>query len=411
MNSRERKLIILLVACVGVGGGGLGVYAWFVKPLIGYNKAILNARDERDLEELKWNTFLAEQQKLAWARVKSLPTRPELAASEYERYLERMIEKTELKLVGINYAAAVKVKPTGTVQGVKEVGHQIISFNLIARGELPDLVKFMELLRSTPYEHRIKTMSIDRADNSTAKTASKTLNITMTIEALLVGKSDNGPGHPPGLDGKYLAYDFLAARSDMAPLGWGMVGSLVALKQNMPRPAGRDYAEVSKKNIFVGAFPSIRGPVGPGDPGETGPVEPRVGNIPAFIRLVHTVQTNHEAYLLNLYYRNEEFKLSDDPKSGYQVRRISTDNGDHVFFFMKVLRIDPGVVYFQKENQVYAISLGQTLADAIQEPLSIDRMDDLDLDWDRDWAKQQMKTEEKSQGGRPSPKKGSKKGM
>ena len=73
------------------------------------------------------------------------------------------------------------------------------------------------------------------------------------------------------------------------------------------------------------------------------------------------------------------------------MRRISDDNGDYVFCFMKVLRVDTGVVYFQVENFVFEIKLGQTLADAIQYPLSIDRMDALDLDWDRAWAKEQMK--------------------
>ncbi len=179
MNPREKRLLIALVLVVGIGGIGLGAYAWFVKPLLAYNKAIQTASDDRDMELLKWNTFEFEKKKLEWARLKSLPLNPGDASSEYENYLERMIAQTSLKVLGIAPSQAVKVKPTGTVPNVKEVGHFLMSFTLSARGELADVVKFMELLQATPYEHRIKAMNLDRADMSTAKNASKTLTVTI----------------------------------------------------------------------------------------------------------------------------------------------------------------------------------------------------------------------------------------
>jgi hypothetical protein len=189
------------------------------------------------------------------------------------------------------------------------------------------------------------------------------------------------PGHPPGVDPKYRVYDYVAGRTGLAPMGWGVIGSMLAVKKESPTPADRKYADIARKNIFVGYIP------GPTEP----PKDKYPGDIPEYIRLVHTVPTQKEAYLLNLFSKNQELKLSADPKTTYDVRRIADDNGEYVFFFMKVLRVDSGVVYFQVQNQVYSISLGQTLADAMQYPLSIDRLDDLDLDWDREWAKKQEK--------------------
>ncbi len=387
MNPREKRLLFVLIAVVGVGGVALGTYLWFVKPLMAYNKTILTLSDDRDLEQLKLDTFELERKKLVWARLKSLPIKPEHASSEYRNYLERMIQQTKLKLEFIRPAKEVKVKPTSQFPTVKDVGHLLIAFNLSASGKLADLVKFMELLQSTPYEHRIKGMSIDRADNSYSKNASETLKMNMTIETLLVAKNENMPGHPPGVDPKYRVYDYIAGRSGLAPMGWGIIGSMVAVKKASPMPDNRKYADIARKNIFVGYIPGL----GPEDSKDKYP-----GNIPEYIKLVQTVPTSKEAYLLNLFSRIEEMKVSADPKTGFQERRIQDDKREYVFFDMKVLRVDSGMVYFQVRNQVYSITLGQSLADAVQYPLSIERMDDLDIDWDREWAEKHMKGEDKS---------------
>jgi hypothetical protein len=406
MNARERLLLVALIAVVGFGGFGVGTYMWFVKPLLAFNKTIKTISEEKDLEEFKWNTFVKESEKLKWARLKSLPMKPENASSEYENYLERMIAQTRtdnradtgLKLISINSSPAAKVKPSGAVPGVKEVGHLLISFTLTARGELSDLVKLMELMQATPYEHRIKAMNVDRVDQSVGKGAGETLNISMVIETLLVAKNQNMPGHPPGIETKYRIYDFVAGRSGLAPMGWGVMGDMLVLKQAFPTPEDRQYEDIGRKNIFVGWLPT-RSPTPPPPPetddDEPEPTTPPPGNIPAYIRLVQTVPTHQEAYLLNLYYGKDEYRLSADPNSGYQTKRIQDKGGDYIFFMMKVLRVDTGVVYFQIEKHVFAIKLGQTLNDAIQDPLSLDRMDDLDLEMDREWGKEQMKKNEK----------------
>lgn len=409
MNPRERRLLIALVTVVGVGGLGGGTYGWFVKPFIAYNKAIAAARGERDIEALKWSTFEEERKKLEWARLKSLPIKSEDAASEYQNYLERTIARTGLKLTNINSAQAVKVKPASQIGNVKEVGHLLLSFTLAARGELADVIKFMEIVQSTPYEHRIKSLSVDRADGSYGKNASKALTVNMTIEAFLVAKNENKPGHPPGVDPKYMVYDHIAARSQLAPMGWGVIGSMVALKQAYPTPVDRRYADIALKNIFVGYIPLKRSdPPPPDDDDPKGPEYP--GNIPEYIRLVHTVPSHQEAYLSNLFYKKEEIRLSSDPNTGYQLARIADIDGEYIFFRMKVLRIDSGVVYFQVKKSIYKITLGQTLDSAIQSPVRIEDWGALDIEPDFEWAKEQMKSEQKIEKTKTPTKKTFKKG-
>ncbi len=406
MNARERLLLVALCAVVGVGGLAMGTYLWFVKPLVAYNKTIAAMHEENNLEQEKWNTFRLEHKKLVLARLKSLPAKPSDAQSAYTYYLEQSVHKSGLVLGAIQPSAPTRMKPVSAIPGVKEIGHQLMTFTLTARGELAELVKLMETLQTTPYEHRIRSLGVDRADQAVTKGAGKKLIITMVIETLLVAKNENGPAHPPGVNTECLIVDHIASRSMAAPLGWGIVGNRLAISQATPIPANRRYGDIAKKNIFVGAIPIEKFSPGGGG-GFTKKKEEKQppGNIPRYIRLVHTIPTQQEAYLLNLFYRNEELKLSANPKTGYQVRRISDDYGDYVFCFMLVLRVDSGVVYFQVKDEAYAIELGQTLDDALQEALTEDEIGELGLVLNAAWAKEQEK-----KGGANLKKKGAKGG-
>jgi hypothetical protein len=391
MNARERLLLIALIAVVGVGGFGIGTYVWFVKPLAAYNKTIKTLEEERDAEAWKWDTFREEHKRLELARLKSLPVKPSDAQSVYNYYLEQSVRKSGLILGAIQPSSPTRMKPVSTIPNVKEVGHQLMTFTLTARGELAELVKLMETLQTTPYEHRIRNLGVDRVDAAAlGKDAGTKLNITMVIETLLVAKNENRPGHPPGVNTECLIVDHIAGRSMLAPMGWGLIGNGLAISQATPMPANRRYADVAKKNIFVGAIPIYKTGGGGGvfEKKKTPIAEkPSPGNIPSYIRLVHTIPTHKEAYLINLFYRNEEFKLSAKPNSGYDVKRISDDNGNYIFCFLKVLRVDTGVVYFQVKDAVFAIELGQTLDDAMQEALDDDELEKLGIAADPAFAK------------------------
>lgn len=391
MNGRERKLVPVLGAVVGVGVIVIAGYSWFIKPLAAYNKTIRDMTDERDLEALKWQTFVVEHKKLELARLRSLPASPSDAQSIYNHYLAKTVKESGLELAGITPAAPTKVKPTGTVPGIKEVGHQVQAFTLNARGELPELLKMMEAMQTTPYEHRIRSLNIDRIDASAGKDASRKLNITMIVEALLVAHTENRAGQPPGANTEAMFLDMVAGQSGFAPSGWALIGNRAALSQANPAPANRRYADVGRKNVFTGLVPIEKGLGGffgkKAAPGKGA----SPADIPRFIRLVHTIPTHQEAYLLNLFYRNEEMKLSANPKTGYQVRRISDDRGDNVICFIKVLRVDSGVVYFQVKDDVYSITLGQTLENALkEEPYSTEELSELDLMPDPNFGKDNM---------------------
>ena len=239
MNPRERNLLIVLIAIV-VGGVSLyaGVRFW-LNPLQEYNRNIERMTQENADIEFQLATFSQERRKLTLARLKSLPANPELAAAEYMAYLQPVLDKSGLAVEEMSHSQPQKIKPVSAIPNIKEVGHQVMTFTVRARGDLKQLVKAMDLMQKTPYEHRIRNLTIDRVEISQKKDASNKLMIQMIIETLLVAKTENKPGLPPGINPMLLITDEIAGTS--LGINFGMVAAALQLKQTLPTlPESRD---------------------------------------------------------------------------------------------------------------------------------------------------------------------------
>ena len=387
MNSRER---LLLAALIVILVGGVGTYFTlesFVKPLKAANARIADLEQETDDAQFTMDKFLMDRPKLDAARKKSLPLDPQLAASQYTaNYLQPLLRESGLIVEDVTHSNALDVKLAKPIEDVKKAGHQLMTFEVRARGELADLVKAMKAIQATPYEHRIKNLQIDRADTATGKETSSKLNIKLVLEILMVAKTDNKTAPSAELDYKLLSK--------------------------------RNYDEIAKKNIFVGALPQQTKTVEVVDPtldpdngkGPSGVAKEEPDeNVPAYVRLVTTDPDHKEAYLRNLIHRSRETRLVAKPGSGREFFKITDEVGDYVFFKAKILKVELREVYFQVKNQVYKLHIGGSLHDAIESGgLSLDQIDDLGLFdvYDREWAKTEMdldkkgKTPTKKGGGR-----------
>ncbi len=408
MNARERKLLLVLLAILGTGIAGYGVKRWCYDPLVEHNAAIEKlAQENKDLDE-QLATFQAERRKLTLARLRSLPANPEQAAAQYMAYLQPVLNKSGLAVDELSHSTAQKLKPLTAVPNVKEVGHQVMTFTVRAKGELAQLVKALDQLQKTPYEHRIRSLTVDRADMSAAKKdASPKLSIQIIIETLLVAKTENKPGLPPGFSPAPLAIDLLiTSRLGYAPIDFGMIGAVLQLKQTLPQlPADRDYADIARKNIFVGAIPippkvivkiKENEPPPPVPVVEAGP-EPPEDNIPSFVYLTQTIPSEQTAYLRNRIYRTPEMKLVAKAQSGYDTFRITDDTGDYVYFRAKVLKVELRQVFLQIKNQVYSVQIGQSLAEMKELSFNLTRieLEDLGL-YDREFAAKEMEKDKKN---------------
>ncbi len=413
MNSRERMLTVVLVSIVGCFVVFLGLWQFLWKPFDEYRQDNLRLEEANTKLASDISRFKMDQKRMAQARLKSLPVDRNFAITEYSvRFLRPLFKSAGVKVDEIVPAPTLtEVRPPAKMPGVKTVGHKTMTFLVNARGELPQIIDALEMIKYAPYEHRIKSVSIDRVSTSTAQDASKQLKMTMILETLIVAKALAKPGMIPGIDPRSLLTDVLLAR--YAPFGgFGAIASETFALTCVPRLENRDYETIAKRNIFVGKVPPapIEKIVWKDPPPETkkpevvveppGPKEPAT-NILSFVRLSMAVPSDQTAYLMNRY-ENKEMKLIAKPNSGYDVFVVGDPDSDFIYFKAKVLRVDARKVFFQINDQVYEIHMTQTLDDALEYPLSIDRLDDYDLERDREWAKSQSdgkKTDPRSKTG------------
>ena len=345
MNARERTLLIALVAILASGAALYAAKRWWWDPLQDYNKTIEKMTDENDQQDFKLATFQKERKKLALARMKSLSPKSDQAAAEYMAYLEPLLANSGLKVDDMTKTSVQKVKVVTPIPNVKEVGHQIITFTVRVHGELGQLVKVMEKMQKTPYEHRIRNLTIDRVDPAAKKDASNKLTVLMIIETLVVAKSEPKTSLPPGIDPK----------------------SLLA-----PTPPDRNYALIAEKNIFVGATP-YRPDTDPRPTEDT----------PRYIYLTQTLPEQQTAYLRNRIYRTAEMKVIAN-KPGWDEFQITDEFGNYVFFRAKVLKVEQRQMFFQigqsrdpdfPSNSVFAVQIGASLADAKDYSFNKSRID------------------------------------
>jgi hypothetical protein len=398
---------MLLFVFVGVLGSVAllaGVYQWFVKPLRDLNAQIAAMEEKRkDLED-QWDLFQEEKEKLVKARTRSLPADPVDAGLEYmtvylkEKVLNEKAVKGRFSVDSVQKTPPKEMKFASSIPGVKKVGHQVLTVNLSAEGDLAALVQVLDTLRRTPYEQRIVSMTIDRKNLAATSLLdpNPTLRINMTLEALIVANTKQK----------------LRQRVDLEEAS-----------------SKRRYADIASKNIFAGLIPYKTPPVGPTPTVDEGP-KWRV-YVPNYVRLVQIGPDPHEAFLRNIVYpkwpgkKTQEFRILAVPNSGAEHFKIDDQDTDFEFMRAKVLRVDARVIYFQVKNRVYEWELGQSLEDAMWEPpdddgskkskhLSLDSLDELDLEADAQFTAAEAKRDEagnaKKKSTQTPPKKGNFKG-
>jgi hypothetical protein len=398
MNPREKRLMFGLIGVVGIGVLGLGVHFWFYKPYKANRDRIILLRLEALERQKKKKEFTDGQAQLALARLRSLPANKSEASSEYLNFLGPLLNNSGLIVDEVRPGNVVDVKPVTPIQNVKTTGHQIQTFQVRAKGTMSQVVQVMEQMKRATYEHRIKQLSIDRADS--AKVRDPRLVINMTIETLLVAKTESKPGMPPGIDLRFVLFESMMAK-ESAPTGLGQAVAAILLQQMQPAVSDRSYMSIAQRNIFMGSEPIIKtvDPPTKVDTPEFVPQQKYPGDMPKFIRLTLIESNKEEAYYLNLFYRKDEFKLSTDKT----FLIASEDRPSYEFMLGKVLAIGERDVYFQKKDKIYIWHVGDTLDQATKRPLTDETL--IELLYDEPFAEAEVAREkDKGKGGMPGAK-------
>ena len=341
MNDNRRAKIMLL-AFVGVLALVFVGYKFFYQPY----QAALGEKDSASdqLDQIANQTKLHEIDKQLlvskWNQL-SLPSNQGRAATEYGAMLKPLLG-ARMKIESF-----VGPPPTETrvVQGQKKAQHQILAFNVRAKGTLEDLVDCMEQLRRIPVAHRIKSLVVDRLD---AKDTEGRLGIQMVIETLIVAGAKNEPSLKPISP---------TAIEDGSVMKW------------IPSST-RDFNTVALRNPFVGQAARVVEDVGDKEAVVSQGIDMR--------QYVHLdmIQPGKEAFLRN--------RLAPSPirlrlTPGFNTFQIKSDESTYIWVKAKVLRIDARDIYFQAGDKLYGFHFGQTLSEAMKAPLRESEADRLEM--------------------------------
>jgi hypothetical protein len=393
MNAREFRLLLLLGVVLGGGGASIAIYQWFYKPLVTYNATIAKLDSDNADKAAKLQSTYAEIKDLERARLMSLSPNPDMAKAEYIVFLDRLLDT---RYSGLKYDIkenpVIESRATGQGSGAPKPGHQIVGFEVRATGSINSLVRVLELFQKTPLVHRIKGLRIAR--DTSAKNAPGQLQINLTIESLIVSKAEPRADGPLAPDQRLIVIETMMALR-RGPTGLGLLPWVVGptgplAQQRLWMDTGyRLYADIGRKNIFTGPAERKQDKV------EEEELIPTIDVI-QYIRLDTTDPAHKEAYFRNLAVKMPTRKglVKAVPGSGYDTFRFYNEWNTAVVIKGKVLQVEQRDVYFQVQDEVFRVHLGQSLADAIgRGPLSDYEMELRGLTslYDAEWGAREAK--------------------
>ena len=369
MTTRERSLGLILGAVMAGIACLFGVMQFFYKPLQAHNKSIADLQRDVDAKRAKKLEILQTRHELEqrWNE-KSLPIQPEHAALAYRSYLNRMLKDADL--VGDVAPDFKDLKAVTKSAADRKWKHMVLPYQVRTRGEFVKIVNLLEKLERTPLAHRVKVLSLHRADT---RDSAVEVNAVIHVEALILAWADNKD----------------------------------PIYKVTPDPSReRVYSEISKRDPFVGAVkPPPPPPPPPVAKVEEPPPEDPGPDVRESVKLTTVMQVGEpgqpgyaeEAYLHNRYYGGAEMRLSSRPTSVFSVFRIMNEDRSRALVKGKVLKIDPRGFFFQVGEDIYRMDMHENLARAMRRPLSDDELDEAKIKdrYDANFAEQSKEEEKK----------------
>jgi hypothetical protein len=374
MTKRERNLALVILAILVVFGGAFFAYFFYLEPLRQKEASIALTRTQIADRRQRIAEVQANFPKLERWRYLSLPGDTSLAMREYDNYLRELLKQSGFSADAISRidTKQADTRSSPALPGKKEPIYTVLSFNVVARGQLTNLTKLLEGFYRTGLLQRIKTMTVQRPMTTTASQRPGELDINLTIEALIVSGANSRPYLIP-LDRRALAVEAVSAlRQGPAGLGWllaaaeptGPLGPRV-----LAEPA-RQYASLGDKNIFYGPPP----PPPPPPPPKQSTPGMDMTQFTFLTDIVHS-ELRGEAFFYDRL-NNSRTRLRNS--AGFDTFRIRDSNGD-TQVQGKIVRMDERDIIFVASDRYYAIHVGQSMKDALAKPLSAEQIKELGL--------------------------------
>jgi hypothetical protein len=195
MKETSRQTVILLIVVL-VGGTAFAAWEMVISPLNEREDTIKRLRGDLKKKEAERDTIALDlRMHERTQRSMSLPSDQSLALNEYGKLLQNLLIQSRLQLRDFKPGAPDSRNAPQLPN--KKAAYTRLTYSIQARGDLFSLVEFMYSLYRQPLLHQIRKLTIQapQSNNNPNTRAARTedLEITMTIEALIIEKGENRP--------------------------------------------------------------------------------------------------------------------------------------------------------------------------------------------------------------------------
>jgi hypothetical protein len=359
MTQRDRKILTVLVfSLVGAVVGFMLLNQMFLSPSSNYDKRIAELDEKNDvakdniLKVIQGRKLMEEKRKI------SLPVKQFDASNRYIAWVDFLLTSCGLKAVDLKPEEIRAANPNQNQPGggAKKPEHTILTVNVNAKGTMAAVVDAFEKLQRTPLVHRIKSFTIGHQESNAKGVDKDSLNLTMTLEAMIVAGTDPKKTFPD----------------------WMTVSKTLAMLPPLDHKRNLSYSDIANNNFFLGSGREVIEYVN--QPRIPDVIEEPVGKalVLEYMRLVHTDPDNQVAYLRQLLFKTGDTKVTADPKIGKDVFEIYSETREPMLK-AHLLRVDQRDIYIQVGIFIYAVHIGHTVSDGMRHTLSDAELKSLDL--------------------------------
>jgi hypothetical protein len=253
MNPRERILAVTVILLILMGGLGFAAYQFYLSPMKAKRTSLADLRKEELTKLERVKKILDQRPQVERYKQESLPGDIDVAKLKYTRFLKDLLETSNFH--NINVTSRAKENRGAPTLANKTPIYTPLSFSVSGNANLESLVTMLESFYRKGLMHQIKTLDIKRPLTLLQDQRQDELDVSMTVEALVVNGADKRETLMPIIDNRLRGTDLLAGLQN-CPTGLGAL--LWAVGPFGPHGPGilaqpeRDYSAMSAKNIFFG---------------------------------------------------------------------------------------------------------------------------------------------------------------
>jgi len=191
VTKRERTLAFMLLPPLVLFGGWFLAYQLWFEPLRLKDSRIQEIEKEIDDKSAAIRKAQEKKKELQKLRPASLPADSDLARREYEDELSKMLRQSGFEAGSFSVTPKpIDTKTSPTLAKNKPPIFNRLVFTVQAKGELINVVEFMEKFYKVRLLHQIRNFNLQRPVTPDRNRANE-LDVNMTIEALVLDVAEH----------------------------------------------------------------------------------------------------------------------------------------------------------------------------------------------------------------------------